>query len=115
MPASASRCWRRRSNREGCTHGGAISRRCGMHIGRRPVSNVPSPAPRRRFWPWVFLCWFSTAVLVLGAFSLLLENHLGERAWEDYRRRAKAAGEPVDPDEVTPPPVPDNENFAKIP
>jgi hypothetical protein len=55
------------------------------------------------------------AALMAPVLIVLLENARGKRAWEEYLARAKAKGERVEVGELLQPPVPDEENFARIP
>ncbi len=53
------------------------------------------------------------ATLVVGFY--LEELWRGQRAWEAYRREIEALGGTIDLQKLTPPPVPDEQNFAMTP
>jgi hypothetical protein len=54
-------------------------------------------------------------VIALVAIFYLVENWRGKHAWEKYRSEREAKGDRFEWSAITPPPVPDNENFAAIP
>lgn len=56
-----------------------------------------------------------TVLLVLLVGVHLVENWRGTRAWEAWKAERIAAGEVRDLNAYAPPPVPDAENFAKVP
>jgi hypothetical protein len=67
--------------------------------------------PRRlRIYLFTGLC-----LITLAALFTLIENWRGYRAWERVRRGYEAAGEPLSLQDVVPPTVPDDENFAMTP
>jgi len=59
----------------------------------------------------IVLLWAVTVVALLYG----EENWRGRRAWNKKRREIEARGEKVDLDAFTPPPVPDEQNFAATP
>lgn len=75
-----------------------------------------------RVWDAVF-CWktarrilISLAVLVtLIAVVWLIENIRGKRAWDKFKAEMDAAGETLNPMDLLPDPVPDEQNFAMTP
>ncbi len=73
--------------------------------------------PKRKLG-WRLLRWglISLAVLVtLAALLVTEENWRGKRAWENFKREAAARGERLDIASVTPPAVPDDQNFFCAP
>jgi hypothetical protein len=89
----------------------------------QPIS--PKPASRwvaLRLFLWLFhprrlrVYLFSGLCLItLAALFTLIENWRGYRAWEQMRRGYEAAGEPLTLEDLVPPKVPDDENFAMTP
>lgn len=58
----------------------------------------------------------SVAILItLTGLFYAEENWRGKRAWENYRHQAEARGVELDFHKITPPPVPDDQNFAMTP
>ncbi len=55
------------------------------------------------------------AFITLICIVYLVENIHGKRTWEKFRAKMIAAGEPLDPKELLPDPVPDDQNFAMTP
>lgn len=51
----------------------------------------------------------------LVALFYAVENWRGARAWSQYEKKMKEAGEAIDVQELAPPPVPESLNFAAIP
>jgi hypothetical protein len=59
---------------------------------------------------------FTLAVLItLLAVIVVFENWRGNRAWRNYLAEQEAKGEMLDWRKLVPPPVPDDQNFAKTP
>ena len=61
------------------------------------------------------LSWSLGGALLLLGFFHLEENARGRRAWEGWKASRVAQGDRYDWSRLTPPPVPDSENFAKVP
>lgn len=86
------------------------------------ASAVPRPNFFIRVWDATF-CWktarrilISVAVLAtLIAIVWLIENIRGKRAWEKFKAEMDAAGETLNPMDLLPDPVPDDQNFAMTP
>jgi hypothetical protein len=86
------------------------------------TSNRPQPNLFVRIWDAIF-CWkmarrvlIGFAVLItLVAIVYLIEGIRGKSAWEKFQAEMKAAGEPLDPMELKPTAVPDEQNFAMTP
>ncbi len=77
--------------------------------------------PSRSRLPW-WLRWLvgPAYVLVLAVFLPLVlvagvASLRAKLAWESYRRELVAAGVKLTPEEITPPPIPDDQNFAATP
>jgi hypothetical protein len=77
--------------------------------------------PSRSWLPW-WLRWLvgPAYVLVLAVFLPLVlvasaASLRAKMAWESYRRELVAAGVKLTPEEITPPPIPDDQNFAATP
>lgn len=74
------------------------------------------PNPPRRRWRWLKrLGWCVVWLITLAVLATLVENRLGARAWREAQEEARAAGEPIDPAQIIPPPAADADNFAAIP
>ncbi len=75
-----------------------------------------------RFFKWLF-SWRTARHAVIGLAVLVTlialfyteENIRGKRAWDRYRREAKARGEQLDLNAFIPKPIPDDQNFAATP
>ena len=61
------------------------------------------------------LTWGLACLVTLLALFYAVENFRGQRAWEKYRQAGEARGEKFDLASITPPPVPDDQNFAMQP
>lgn len=88
------------------------------------TSTTPSPAGRfARFTSWLFCSKTFKWVLFCAVPCLLMlllavvwfEDWRGQRAWEKFRVEWEAKGEKFGWRSLVPPPVPDEENFAKTP
>jgi hypothetical protein len=69
-------------------------------------------------WPWRLLRWGLIGFAGLATLAAILiteENWRGKHDWEAYRRAAEARGDRLDLAYVTPPAVPDDENFFAAP
>jgi hypothetical protein len=66
----------------------------------------------RRLRVYLFAC---LCVITLGVLFTLMENWRGYRAWETVRSAYEAAGDPLSLEELVPPPVSDDQNFAVTP
>ncbi len=65
---------------------------------------------------WLNCIAFTLAVLItLVAVVVIFENWRGNRAWRNYLAEQEAKGEVLDWRKLVPPPVPDDQNFAKTP
>ncbi len=70
-----------------------------------------SSEPRRASAPVVIIVVLVTCVALALLFDAIV-NVRGRLAWEKFRRAAEARGEVFDLRALTPPPVPDDQNFA---
>lgn len=61
------------------------------------------------------LAFIFAALLTLGVLALAVENIRGKRAWERCRQELIAQGEELDWARLIPPPIPDDQNFARTP
>lgn len=89
-----------------------------MTANANDQSNSPRSSSRRVIFnlPNVRRLLISVAVLVtLVGLFYTFENWRGQRAWQSFVADMKARGEPLTIEELLPPPVPDEENFAMIP
>lgn len=76
------------------------------------LPNLPKPPSRR----WLRRGLFGVACLItLIALAYAEENWRGRHAWQEHRREWEAKGEAFDVAALTPPPVPDEKNFALTP
>ena len=66
-----------------------------------------------RFWRRVVIGLAVLATLIGLVWTE--ENIRGKLAWERYEKELRAAGEPTRLEEIIPPPVPDDQNFAMAP
>ena len=94
-----------------------------------PTANSGEGLLKRCFWHpllrllrWLFSwrilrrCLFALAcLLTLVALFVTEENWRGKRAWEKFSREWEAKGEHFDLESVSPPPVPDEQNFFMAP
>ena len=65
---------------------------------------------------WLKRIAFTLAVLItLVAVVVIFENWRGNRAWRNYLAEQEAKDEVLDWRKLVPPPVPDDQNFAKTP
>jgi hypothetical protein len=55
------------------------------------------------------------AFITLVVFFVVEEDWRGARAWQSYKREREAKGDPMDPNRVIPPKVPDDQNFGMAP
>jgi hypothetical protein len=67
-----------------------------------------------RTFKWILFCAIPCLVMLLLAI-VWFEAWRGRRAWEEFRAEWEAKGERFDWRALIPPPVPDEENFAKTP
>jgi hypothetical protein len=74
------------------------------------ISWIP---PFRRLLTWIFRRRFFVLACVITLVALFYaeENWRGKHAWQKYKREQEAKGEQFDLQKITPPPVPDNQNF----
>jgi hypothetical protein len=90
------------------------------------MSPLETPQPKFPTQPTLARRLFSRRTLRVGLLSLAVlatlialfyteENWHGKRAWEIYKRDAKARGVALDWAGFVPPPVPDDQNFFKAP
>jgi hypothetical protein len=61
------------------------------------------------------LAFIFAALITLFILALAVENYRGKRAWERCRAELEARGEILDWAKLVPPPVPDEQNFARTP
>lgn len=67
-----------------------------------------------KFPKWLKRIAFALAALAtLVVLALAIENYRGKRAWDRCRRALEAQGEVLDWKQFIPPPVPDDQNFAR--
>ena len=73
--------------------------------------------PVRRLLAWLLQRRFYVMACLVALVALFYaeENWRGKRDWDTYRREWEAKGERFDMAGVTPPPVPDDQNFALTP
>ena len=73
--------------------------------------------PVRRLLTWVLPRRFYALACLVALVALFCaeENWRGRSAWDNYRREWEIKGERFDMAGVTPPPVPDDQNFALTP
>lgn len=62
-----------------------------------------------------FLAGLVLCLVTLIALIYALENWRGKRAWEKHRKELEAKGEVIDIQQLKPPPVPEDQNFAMTP
>jgi len=86
------------------------------------ASAAPKPNLFIRVWDATF-CWKTARRVLIGLAVLatliavvwLIENIRGKRAWEKFKAEMDAAGETLNPMDLLPDPVPDDQNFAMTP
>jgi hypothetical protein len=73
--------------------------------------------PIRRWLAWMLQRRFFLLACLATLVALFYtgENWRGKRAWEKFKSEQEAKGEPFDMVKITPPPVPDEQNFAMAP
>ena len=73
--------------------------------------------PVRRLLAWLLARRFLTlgCFITLVALFYAVENYRGRKAWQTFRREAEAQGERFDFAQLTPPPVPPDQNFFESP
>lgn len=81
---------------------------------------TPTPQPGRVHYLFLRSLFRTLLALLLGVITLIaliyaVENWRGKRAWETHRKQVEAKGEVLDIQQLKPPPVPDNQNFAMTP
>lgn len=59
--------------------------------------------------------FIAACLITLGALFYALENWRGQRAWESFKREAAAKKEPLEVQEIIPPAVSEEQNFAAAP
>jgi hypothetical protein len=86
------------------------------------IPPTSKPSILKRFIGWLF-SWRTirrTLIILVALVTLAValvteENWRGRRAWESYKSSEEAKGEKFDLASFTPPPLPENENFAATP